>query len=328
MLPDKYISLIHKSFELEKYPLARLISIFEDERESVIPIKQQIYKYIQEEKNHTHSTTHYNKKGVILGWTGMPGVGKSSLLNSICLDLMQSHPHLSIAVLAIDPSSHVSGGSILGDRTRIKFPTKKNNIFFRSQPTEMALGGLGRATFSATRLLREFFDILFIETVGVGQNETEIKALADHVFLILQPLSGDEIQFIKSGIMEIPDNFIINKSDQLQLAKATLYKLKNVVSLISKQTPNKKEVENPIFLTSATDNMGIQELSTYIYTISNQIQPNHSRNEYFLKKYIQELYGQFGLSILEKYKFQYNHSISYDHNLQDILKYINLYISK
>ena len=326
MIFELHKNIVKNSFLLDKYSLARLISLFEDERLESLELKKELYTYIQSEKE---ATSFKTKLGFIVGWTGMPGVGKSSLLNSICLNILDNYQNISIAVLAIDPSSSISGGSILGDRTRTKFPTKNNRIFFRSQATEMAFGGLSRTTFSVARLLRNFFDFVFIETVGVGQNEIEIKSLADYVFLVLQPLSGDEIQFIKSGIMEIPDFFIINKAEQTHLAQISLSKLKNILGLLPKDTKNNIR-ENPIFLTSNITQIGIEELVSTIISKQDKInvETEQNRNLYFFKKYITEMYGTFGLSTLSKNNFIYNHNISYDNNVIIALQCINFVIKK
>ena len=117
-------------------------------------------------------------------------------------------------MLAVDPSSQVSGGALLGDRTRMRFPPDERRLFFRSQASESDLGGLGPSTFQVCRLLTRLFDCVMIETVGIGQSEADIRHLADRVYLVLQPLGGDEVQFLKAGIIEVPHAFILNKCDE------------------------------------------------------------------------------------------------------------------
>jgi LAO/AO transport system kinase len=147
----------------------------------------------------------------IIGVTGPPGVGKSSLLSQL-LKHWRSHQK-SVAVLAVDPSSRRSGGSLLGDRARIETDPKDRHVFIRSTAAGTRLGGLAPATRSASEALAAAFDIVVIETVGVGQSETEVADAADTVAVVLQPASGDVLQFLKAGIMEVPDVLVLTKTD-------------------------------------------------------------------------------------------------------------------
>jgi LAO/AO transport system kinase len=154
--------------------------------------------------------------GHIVGITGPPGVGKSSLLSELCRTWRERGR--TVAVLAVDPSSKRSGGALLGDRARIQFDPSDKGLFIRSTATGTRLGGLASATRAAAQALAAAFDIVVIETVGVGQSETEIGEVADTVAVVVQPGSGDALQFLKSGIMEIPDLLIVTKADLGQLA--------------------------------------------------------------------------------------------------------------
>jgi LAO/AO transport system kinase len=147
----------------------------------------------------------------IVGVTGPPGVGKSSLLSRLVAGWRASNR--SVAVLAVDPSSRRSGGSLLGDRARIEREPDDRRVFIRSTAAGDRLGGLAPATRAAATALAAAFDVVVIETVGVGQSETEIADVADEVAVIVQPGSGDVLQFLKSGIMEIPDVLVVTKSD-------------------------------------------------------------------------------------------------------------------
>ena len=149
--------------------------------------------------------------GLVIGITGPPGVGKSSLLSRLCAAWRAGGR--TVAVLAVDPSSRRSGGSLLGDRARIERPVDDTGLFIRSTAAGDRLGGLARATRAATSALAVAFDVVVVETVGVGQSETDVADIADIVAVVVQPGSGDVLQFLKSGIMEIPDVIVITKAD-------------------------------------------------------------------------------------------------------------------
>ena len=152
----------------------------------------------------------------IIGVTGPPGVGKSTLLSAL-VAAWRSRGR-SVAVLAVDPSSRRSGGSLLGDRARIERDPADRAVFIRSTAAGDRLGGLAPATRAAAGALAVAFDVVVIETVGVGQSETEVADVADTVAVVVQPGSGDVLQFLKSGIMEIPDVLVVSKADLGQVA--------------------------------------------------------------------------------------------------------------
>jgi LAO/AO transport system kinase len=147
----------------------------------------------------------------IVGVTGPPGVGKSTLLSRLVAEWRTRGR--SVAVLAVDPSSRRSGGSLLGDRARIDRDPSDRAVFIRSTAAGDRLGGLAPATRAAASALAVAFDVVVIETVGVGQSETEVADVADTVVVVVQPGSGDVLQFLKSGIMEVPDVLVVTKAD-------------------------------------------------------------------------------------------------------------------
>jgi LAO/AO transport system kinase len=158
--------------------------------------------------------------GHVIGVTGPPGAGKSSLLSALLRSWREQRR--SVAMLAVDPSSRQSGGSLLGDRARIDFDPTDRKVFIRSTAAGERLGGLSWATRSAAQALAVAFDVVVIETVGVGQAETEIAEVADTVAVVVQPGSGDVLQFLKSGIMEIPDVLVVTKADLGHVAISAL----------------------------------------------------------------------------------------------------------
>jgi LAO/AO transport system kinase len=158
--------------------------------------------------------------GHVVGVTGPPGVGKSSLLNRLLAEWRRQGR--SVAVLAVDPSSRRSGGALLGDRARIEADPRDRSVFIRSMAAGGRLGGLAPATRAAAAALAAAFDVVVIETVGVGQSETEVADVADTVAVVLQPASGDVLQFLKAGIMEVPDVLILTKADLESAARRAM----------------------------------------------------------------------------------------------------------
>jgi LAO/AO transport system kinase len=149
--------------------------------------------------------------GHVIGVTGPPGVGKSTLLSELVRGWRAQGR--SVAALAVDPSSRRSGGALLGDRARIAFDPDDRRVFIRSTAAGEQLGGLAAGTRAAAQALAAAFDVVVVETVGVGQSETDVAEVADTVAVVVQPGSGDVLQFLKSGIMEIPDVLVVTKAD-------------------------------------------------------------------------------------------------------------------
>jgi LAO/AO transport system kinase len=147
----------------------------------------------------------------VVGVTGPPGAGKSTLLSALAAAWRERGR--TVAVLAVDPTSKRSGGALLGDRARIEADPADRGLFIRSTAAGERLGGLAPATRAAAQALAAAFDVVVIETVGVGQSETEVAEAADTVAVVVQPGSGDALQFIKAGIMEIPDVLVVTKAD-------------------------------------------------------------------------------------------------------------------
>jgi len=153
----------------------------------------------------------------IVGVTGPPGAGKSTLLAALARAWRADGR--TVAVLAVDPTSRRSGGSLLGDRMRIEADPADRGLFIRSTAAGERLGGLAPATRAAAQALAAAFDVVVIETVGVGQSETEVAEAADTVAVVVQPGSGDVLQFLKAGIMEVPDVLVVTKADLGQVAQ-------------------------------------------------------------------------------------------------------------
>jgi LAO/AO transport system kinase len=191
-------------------------------------------------------------RALILGVTGSPGAGKSTLVDRLITQERQSGR--KVAVIAIDPSSPFSGGAVLGDRLRMQEHATDPGVFIRSMASRGFLGGVAAATGDVLKVLDAAgYDTIFIETIGVGQTEIKIVELSDIVLLVLMPGTGDEIQAMKAGVMEIGDIFIINKKDMPGADKLRM----EVEYVLSFKNPGEDTVTNPIVMTSATNGEGI-----------------------------------------------------------------------
>ena len=223
----------------------------------------------------------------IIGVTGPPGAGKSTLVNAMINHW--SSKGKSVAVLAIDPTSPFNFGSLLGDRIRMSEQFTKKNVFIRSIATRGSLGGLSAKTIEMTDLLKSAgFDYILVETVGVGQSEVEIAGLADISIVVLVPESGDEIQNIKSGLMEIADIFVVNKSDR-EGSDTFANNLKNLV--------HQKLVSVPIVKTAANRAEGIEDLMS---AIENQRYQENDRKSFLLAEKAWKLIQQGRMKDINK----------------------------
>lgn len=214
------------------------------------------------------ASLNINRSTPLIGITGPPGAGKSTLLNAIIKELLNQDSKLQIAVVAVDPTSPFTKGSLLGDRLRMSEHFNDERVYIRSLATRGALGGLAAKTVEITDVLRAAkFDYIFVETVGVGQSEVEIASLADTTVVIMVPEAGDDIQALKAGIMEIADIFVINKSDR----EGAGHMMKNLMSALHEKPLSDWQV--PVLKTVAIRGEGITELIENIKTHQQQRQP-------------------------------------------------------
>ena len=188
-----------------------------------------------------------------IGVTGPPGVGKSSLISALVRHVRAEDA--SVGVISVDPSSPFTKGALLGDRIRLADHFLDPDVFIRSMGTRGHLGGLAEATLQAALVLDAAGkDLVFLETVGAGQSEVEIISIADTVLLVLMPGSGDSIQALKAGIMEIPDVIAVNKRDH-PAAKTMVNEIRSILAL-----DTEREWQPPIVLTEAVRGEGVEEL--------------------------------------------------------------------
>ncbi len=277
--------LAEQALTRARHPVARLVSLAEDGRSGASAIYDEAMAVLEadaERRNHTAR---------VIGVTGSPGSGKSSLLSRVANAMVAADPDLTVAVVAVDPSSPSSGGALLGDRTRMVVDTAQNRIYFRSQASATALGGLAPTTFQVCRALSLIFKCVIVETVGVGQSEADVRHLADRVFLVVAPLSGDEIQYLKAGIIEVPDAFVVNKSDE-PAATRTYHQLRGSLWLARPSDAH----DIPIYRTSAKTGRGIDELARDFLTIvtAENATPVRERAPHFFTAWVRDEWGRVG----------------------------------
>jgi LAO/AO transport system kinase len=233
-------SLAQRLLAGDKRALARGISLVENDKPEGWDLVREVYP-------HTGQAS-------IVGFTGPPGVGKSTLLGA--LTKLERERDRSVAVLSIDPSSPFTKGALLGDRIRLSEHFLDSGVFIRSMANRGALGGLSEATLQAALLMdASGRDIVMLETVGVGQAEVDIIDHADTVVLVLMPGSGDSIQALKAGVMEIPDVIVVNKSDH-PLTDTMIREIKGILALGSHEG-----WQVPIVRTEAGRGEGVEELA-------------------------------------------------------------------
>ena len=204
-----------------------------------------------------------------IGVTGVPGVGKSSFIEVFGERLLDAGK--KVAVLAVDPSSSLSKGSILGDKTRMERLALDKRAFIRPSPSSSTLGGVAGKTREAILLCEAAgFDLILVETVGVGQSETAVKSMVDFFLLLLLAGAGDELQGIKKGIVEMADGFLIHKADgdNLELAAQAKVAYQNAVHLIP---PSEKGWAPKILLASSVTGMGMQDLAEVLTSYQQQM---------------------------------------------------------
>lgn len=266
--------------------LAKAISMIESSLDEDIEKTEELLKLVLP---HTGNSMR-------LGITGSPGVGKSTFIEKFGLYCIQQNK--KPAILAIDPSSQSHGGSILGDKVRMPELSRHQSAFIRPSPSKGTLGGVGNSTREAILLCEAAgFDIIIIETVGVGQSEIDVRSMTDLFLLLLLPTAGDEVQGIKRGIMELADIIFINKADGSLLPLAEIAKSQIASSLTLMNSPT-EHWNVPVLIGSGLHGNGISDLwntcLSYFYTDTQlngyiQSRRNHQHIEWFEKAAEKEL---------------------------------------
>jgi LAO/AO transport system kinase len=242
--PNATTSLVERVAAGDMRAVARAISKVEDGSADAAELMKQVFPL--------------TGRGLVIGITGAPGAGKSSLVDKLALYYRRQSER--VGIVAVDPSSPFSGGAILGDRIRMQTLGLDNGVFIRSMATRGNLGGLARSTVDAVSILDAAgYGKIIIETVGVGQDEVEVVKAADVSVVVLVPGMGDDIQAIKAGIMEIGDIFVINKADR-DGVNSTEKELEALLSLATRDDA----WDPPIVKTVATESKGVEELAAAI----------------------------------------------------------------
>jgi LAO/AO transport system kinase len=291
--------LVEKILKGDSAAIARAISLVENDPDETQVLMKEIFP-------HTGEST-------VIGVTGAPGTGKSTLVDQMIDILIEKKKR--IGIVAVDPSSPFSGGAILGDRIRMMRHSIHPDVFIRSMATRGHLGGLAKASGEALLILEAAGkNCLLVETVGVGQDEIEVVKLADIIIVVLTPGSGDEIQIFKAGIMEIADVFVLNKADSPDAMK-TERQVKAMLDF-----GKKGETAAPVLRTVATEGHGIKPLIEKIdHIITSQdektrVERRKKRITYLLREIINERLFKEAMKNIQDMNFDkyvdniYNHT--------------------
>jgi LAO/AO transport system kinase len=237
--------------------------------------------------------------GHLIGLTGPPGAGKSSLTSALIRAWRQRG--LKIGILAVDPSSPISGGALLGDRLRMLAHDADLGVFIRSLACRGEFGGLSAEVWPMSLLMLAAFDVVLVETVGVGQKEVDVSKMTDTTCFVAQPASGDSIQFLKAGIMEVPHILVVNKADMGTPARKTLSELR---AALRRQT-NEGEWQVPALAVSAAEGTGIEKLVDTLRLHHDWLMQKgllgERRRDFqaqWVIKRLREQFGEFGLAAL------------------------------
>jgi LAO/AO transport system kinase len=235
----------------------------------------------------------------VIGLTGPPGVGKSTLTGAL-IRAWRGEGR-TVGVIAVDPSSKRTGGALLGDRTRLSTDPEDQGIFVRSMAARDRLGGLASLTFAAMVLMRAVYDVVLVETVGVGQSETDVVTVADTVVFCIQPGSGDSLQFMKAGIMEVPHVIVVTKADMGQAAIRARADVKGALSLGSAGGG----WDVPVLLASASTGAGLDKLQqalaarwSWLGVDGRLAESRRLQDRHWLQETLRDRFGREGLKRL------------------------------
>lgn len=273
--------LINKIISSDKRSIARALTLIENESDGSEELLKDLYKY----------TGRAHRIGI----TGPPGAGKSTLTNGLIKLMIEKG--FKVGIIAVDPSSPFTGGALLGDRIRMQEVGLLENVFIRSMATRGSLGGLCKNVVEACDILdASGKDFIIIETVGVGQSELDIAKTADTTIVVLVPESGDSIQAMKAGLMEIADIFVLNKSDR-DGADGVAATIKNIIHL---KPPSEDGWTINVLKTIGSQNQGIEELFNEIITHKDHLHKSGfidvKRKEQLTKKIFDLVHNKLELS--------------------------------
>lgn len=289
---------IDKMLQGDRRALAQICTFMERDDKNISAVMKSVYPH--------------TGRAYCIGITGPPGVGKSTVVNKLIQILRAAK--VSVGVLAIDPTSSFTGGSILGDRIRMQDHYLDEGVFIRSLATRGSYGGLSKVTRASVVLLDAFGkDIIIVESVGVGQTELDITSISDTVVVILSPESGDKVQVMKAGLMEIADIFVINKADRPETGR-----LANAIKASILLDSTETWWRPPILSSQAHKGQGIQELYEAIMnhrkTMGKDSRLEQRRQSRHREKFSQHLFEVLGANI--------SHLISKDVELSKLAKQV------
>ncbi len=278
--------------------LAKLITMVENEMPEALDALRQLYPQ--------------TGKAYIIGITGPPGSGKSTLTDKITKELRKQN--FTVGIIAVDPTSPFTGGALLGDRLRMQDITSDEGVFVRSMATRGTLGGLSKATADTVKVLDAFGkDFIIIETVGVGQDEVDIVRTADTTLLISVPGLGDDIQALKAGIMEIGDIFVVNKADREGADRVV-----TELSLMLDLSPAKSAWRPPVIKTVGTLGEGISELAEKILAHRKFLEEGEGLNTKRSTRAREEI-----INLIEKEISKYIHKmLKYDVTFDEVIEQV------
>lgn len=282
--------LLRRLVSRDRGAIAEALNLVEDER----PAQREAAAALVTELESLGSTA------LRVGITGAPGAGKSTLIDALIRELRGTERR--VGIIAIDPSSKKSGGALLGDRLRMRSGALDPGVFLRSMAARNRLGGLSAASRAGVEILAAAFDVVLVETVGVGQSEAEIVNLIHTLVFVAQPGAGDSVQFMKAGLIEMPDIFVVNKADLGPIAERTQSDLQGGLGL-SEPRPN--AWTPPVLLASARDAQGIEAISEAILAHRKYLETSGSlaarlENGKFewLESALLERYGSYGIDAI------------------------------
>jgi LAO/AO transport system kinase len=300
--------LVNGIIACDRKAVARAITLVESKKASDVSLSEKLLEGIQ-------ST---DGSSLRIGISGSPGVGKSTFIESIGQLMLDDGNKL--AILAIDPSSSISGGSILGDKTRMESLSRNQKVFIRPSPSGESLGGVNRSTRESIAIIEAAgFNITIVETVGVGQSQTEVFDMIDIFIVLLSPGAGDQLQGIKRGIIEVADILVVNKSDGdlKSSSRNTVLDYKNALKLLK---PRTKDWSVPVIACSSLEKIGLDECWESIQSFQKFISASgllqHNRNKQ-QEKWLLEETKQELLDTLEK-----------NEDIQDQLRYTQANIAE